>query len=285
MKKTLLVILSVALFLTSCGKDSKQKIVVGLIPQDSVEAISTKSKPFEEMLEKRLPGVDVEIFVGTNYDAVIEGLISKKVDVSFLAPAAFIKAKERSPVKAILQAKAKDIWEYQAVMISPIGRPVDDITALRGKNVLFGSASSTSGFIIPLGHLIDNGVLLKELGAWRNMEGGHTSVILSVANGEADAGFTWNVGIDLAEAKSPGTAAKLHVVSLGTVPNDPVVARADLDPALIEKIQKAFIGAIEDPADAKIFKELYFYDDFRVVDDSTYEDVGRIFQAVKKAEL
>jgi ABC-type phosphate/phosphonate transport system substrate-binding protein len=117
------------------------------------------------------------------------------------------------------------------------------------------------------------------------MEGGHTSVILSVANGEADAGFTWLPGIDLVESKTPGTAAKLHVTKLGTVPNDPVVAREGLDAALIEKVRSAFIDAIENEADGKIFKDLYFYDDFRVVDDAAYDDVGRIFQAVKKAEL
>ena len=276
----------VAFLLVACGTGAKkQKLVVGLIPQDSVEAISTQSKPFEELLEKRLPGVDVEIFIGTNYDVVIEALISKKVDVSFLAPAAFIKAKERSGVKAVLQAKVKGIWEYDAVMVSPAAKPVDDITTLRGKNVLFGSASSTSGFIVPLGHLIDKGVGLKELGSWRNMEGGHTSVILSVANAEADAGFTWLPGIDLVETKNPGTAAKLHVVKLGTVPNDPVVVREGLDGELIAKIQKAFIEAIEDPADGPIFKTLYFYDDFRMIEDAAYDDVGRIFSAVKKAEL
>jgi ABC-type multidrug transport system fused ATPase/permease subunit len=153
-------------------------------------------------------------------------------------------------------------------MISPTAKPVDDIASLRGKNVLFGSASSTSGFIVPLGHLIDSGVTLKELGSWRNMEGGHTSVILSVANGEADAGFTWLPGIDLVETKNPGTAAKLHVVKLGTVPNDPVVVREGLDGELIAKIQKAFIEAIEDPTDGPIFKKLYFYDDFRVIEDA-----------------
>lgn len=280
-----LMALAIAILTVSCAQPSKAKLVVGLIPQDSVDAISTLSKPFEEILEKRLPGVDVEIFIGTNYDAVIEGLISKKVDVSFLAPAAFIKAKERSGVKAVLQAKVKGIWEYDAVMISPTAKPVDDITSLRGKNVLFGSASSTSGFIVPLGHLIDSGVTLKELGSWRNMEGGHTSVILSVANGEADAGFTWLPGIDLVETKNAGTAAKLHVVKLGTVPNDPVVVREGLDGELVAKIQKAFIEAIEDPTDGPIFKKLYFYDDFRVIEDAAYDDVGRIFGAVKKAEL
>jgi phosphonate transport system substrate-binding protein len=286
MNKRVAILVLSAVILASCGSGAKkEKLVIGLIPQDSVEASSTLSKPFEAILEKRLPGVDVEIFIGTNYDAVIEGLISKKVDISFLAPAAFIKAKERSGVKAILQAKVKGIWEYDAVMITPVAKPLDDIQSLKGKNVLFGSASSTSGFIVPLGHLIDKGVTLKELGSWRNMEGGHTSVILSVANGEADAGFTWLPGIDLVESKTPGTAAKLHVTKLGTVPNDPVVAREGLDAALIAKVQKAFIEAIEDTQDGPIFKQLYFYDDFRVIEDSAYDDVGRIFAAVKKAEL
>lgn len=266
-------------------KTESHHLILGLIPQASLDSVSTNVEPLSKILSQKV-GKEIKIFVGTNYDAVVEGLISKKIDVSFLAPAAYVKAKEHSNVQAILQAKIQNVWTYRCVIVSDAKSPIKKIDDLRGKKIAFGSSSSTSGFIYPIYILTKEGLNLKDFASYHNEEGGHNSVILSVMRGDADAGFIWDDGLEIFKRNYPDMKLDLKEIPIGEpIANDPIVAREGLDDQTISLLKEGFIQAIKDPVSKEIIFKMYGYQDFREVAPETYKDVEEAFKKIRELDL
>ncbi len=161
----LMVVLAVA-GLWACG-GGRQELVIAVQPTQQAAEMMEKARPIERFLEERLPGVDVKIFVPTSYTAVVEALRFGQAYVAFMgawpallavkeAGAQLVLAEVRQVMRDGQQVEAPYYFSHWIVLKESPYRGLGD---LRGKRVCFPSPISTSGYVAPMGRLVELGLL------------------------------------------------------------------------------------------------------------------------------
>ena len=79
-------------------------LTVQFVPSQNADTLEAKAKPLEKLLSDKI-GIPVKVSVSTDYNTIIEAMASKKVDVGFLPPTAYVLAKEKGAAEVILQAQ------------------------------------------------------------------------------------------------------------------------------------------------------------------------------------
>jgi len=156
------------------------------IPDESPTELARKAAPLAKYLEKRL-GVKVEFTPVTDYAAAVEALANKQVELAWFGGFTFVQASQRSGGKVIPLVQREEDEKFRSVFITtdPAIRSLAD---LKGRNLSFGSASSTSGHLMPRSFLLAAGIdpdkHLKRVA----FSGAHDATVAAVASGKVDAG-------------------------------------------------------------------------------------------------
>jgi phosphonate transport system substrate-binding protein len=178
--------------------DWPEKFVVGFFGGDDADAVMDRNEPFRLYMEERL-GMPVELFTGTSYSAVIEGMRADRVDAMLVGPFAYILAVQEAQAEALgvsigtREEPAVYIpdapYYYQSVIFTKKGVGISTIEDLKGKDFNFVDPASTSGHLAPK-------TLLVQLGLDPDTEmntvfaGSHPTAVISVWNDKAPAGAT-----------------------------------------------------------------------------------------------
>ncbi len=153
-----------------------------------------------DFLNKEL-GVKTNIRNASDYNAVIQGLLGKKIDLVInMSPKSYAEVYLNDPDAVDLVGITADNTDnsrgYHSVILVKADSPYHSIEDLKGQSFSFADPNSTSGFLIP------NNQLEQKLGG--NMDdryngffksvgfsGGHEQDIVGVLNGQFDAAVTW----------------------------------------------------------------------------------------------
>ena len=168
---------------------------------------------------------------------------------------------------------------YRGLIVTKADHPATDLEGLKGGTFAFVDPNSTSGYLVPLVHFVEE--LQTEPDAWFSevrYAGSHQAVLLQVRLGHVDGGATND--LDLARAIEGGDVNEGELRTVWTsdpIPGSPIVARKDMDPALVETLRKALV----DYADPEGFQRMQ-NQGFEAVTDATYEPVRRL-ERVKDA--
>lgn len=92
------------------GDYTPKELTVEFVPSSNAQKMQAKVKPLAKLLEQQLH-IPVKVTVSTNYNTIVEAMGSKKVDVGFLPPDAYVQAHKQYGVKALLQAQRFDCKE------------------------------------------------------------------------------------------------------------------------------------------------------------------------------
>ena len=181
-------------------KDWPKKFVLGYFGGDDAEAVLKRQEPFKKYLEAKL-GMPVELFTGTSYSAVIEGMRAGRVDAMLVGPFAYVLAVQEAKAEAIgvyipCPASVKDcVYNasytpyYQSVVFTKKGSGVNKLDDLRGKGFNFVDPASASGHLAPKTLLIKRG-FDPDKDFKTVFAGSHPTSVLSVWNGKAVGGAT-----------------------------------------------------------------------------------------------
>lgn len=151
----------------------KAKLVIAVQPTFAVAEMMEKVKPLEAFLEERLGDVDVEIYIPLSQAGVIEALRFGHAQVAFLGPWAANLAVElagaelglaevREVVFADRKSEATHYFSYWVVAASS---PYRTLAEMRGKRACFPSPVSGSGYVAPLGRLLELNLLDRAAGS------------------------------------------------------------------------------------------------------------------------
>lgn len=265
-----------------------KKLVIGFVPSQDAAGISAKVKPMSEFLAKEL-GLEVETFVGTNFMATVEGMGSKKVDIGFLNPMAYVLAKSEYDVNVLLKStrRGADTYRAQLTVRKDSGIPVCDtkadpsckatFEALKGKTLAFVDAASTSGYLFPASYMMNSGIDIKE-GAFFSkvqMAGSHDNAIKAVYDKDADGSWTFEDARDNLVKAGMADAKDVLVQAAFTtpIPNDTISVRKDLPADLQAKIKAAFLKYVGTDEGKKVLTDLYTIDGFKDAADADYKVV------------
>ncbi|MBW3695058.1 phosphate/phosphite/phosphonate ABC transporter substrate-binding protein [Vibrio sp. T187] len=230
---------------SSFSVQAMEDIKIALIPSEDSRAMLKQSQVLIDTLSDKL-GVDVEGFVATDYNGVIEALRSGHVDIAYLGPFSYVKAAELADVEAFVVAetmKAGDVAYHSQIIAPKSADDVNELKDLKGKDFAFVSPTSTSGYVFPAVALKKQGIEPRQF--FKNVvyTGAHDANILAVKHGRVDAATVADRILNSAIEKGIIGKDDYKVLwSSQAIPESPMVWRNDLPESDKQKIKEAFLS-------------------------------------------
>jgi phosphonate transport system substrate-binding protein len=248
-------VLASAVVAWSSGAFAQQVFRVTAIPDESPTELARKAAPLVKYLEAQL-GMKVEFTPVTDYAAAVEALVNRKVDLAWFGGFTFVQANLRSGGKIIPIAQREEDQKFRSVFITsdPAIRQLSD---LKGKDVSFGSQSSTSGHLMPRSFLLQAGVDPDKDFRRVAYSGAHDATIAAVAAGKVQAGalnisvwdkFVADGRVDTGKVKVFYTTPPYHDYNWSV--------HADMPVALREKLTQALLSLSRDDPQGKEILDL-----------------------------
>ena len=147
---------------------AQNKFVVAIQPTVASDEMLNKAKPLQQFLEKGLGGkTRVEIYVPSSYAAVVESLRFGHAHLAFMSAwpaqlAVRLGGAEiaLAEIRQVLHGKEKvEAPHYYSYWVVTPDSPHKDLQSLKGKTACFPSPISTSGFVAPIGRMIEMNLL------------------------------------------------------------------------------------------------------------------------------
>jgi phosphonate transport system substrate-binding protein len=231
---------ALALSLCALSVSAQAVFKVTAIPDESPTELARKAAPLVKYLESKL-GMKVEFTPVSDYAASVEALANKQIDLAWFGGFTFVQANIRSGGKMIPLVQREEDEKFRSVFITS-DPSIKSLTDLKGHTLSFGSASSTSGHLMPRKFLLDAKINpdtdLKRVA----FSGAHDATIAAVAAGKVDAGAL-NISVwDKFVADKKVDTSKVFVFYTTPAYFDyNWTVHADMPAAMREKLTKAFL--------------------------------------------
>ena len=244
--------LAAALAGAALSAQAQAVLRVTAIPDESPTELARKFEPLGKYLEAKL-GMKVEWTPVTDYAAAVETLVNRKVDLAWFGGFTFVQASQRSGGKVIPLVQRAEDEKFRSVFITDATSGITKLEDLKGRTFSFGSASSTSGHLMPRSFLLAAKVNPDTDFKRVSYSGAHDATIPAVASGKVDAGAL-NISVwekFLAEKKVDPATVKVFYTTPGYYDYNWSV-HADMPAALREKIAAAFLALESAPGGKEI---------------------------------
>jgi phosphonate transport system substrate-binding protein len=249
-------------FLLACGllalgafAQAQPIFRVTAIPDESPTELARKAAPLMKYLEAKL-GMKVEFTPVTDYAAAVEALVNRKVDLAWFGGFTFVQASVRSGGKVIPLVQREEDTRFRSVFITT-DPTIKNLVDLRGKDVSFGAASSTSGHLMPRSFLLQAGLNPEKDFHRVAYSGAHDATIAAVAAGKVQAGAL-NISVwEKFVADGKVDTGKVRVFfTTPTYYDYNWTVHADIPAALRDKLTQALLALSRDNAEGKEILEL-----------------------------
>jgi phosphonate transport system substrate-binding protein len=254
---------------------------VTAIPDESPSELARKAAPLVAYLESQL-GVKVQFVPVTDYAAAVESLVNKRVDLAWFGGFTFVQANVRSGGKIIPLVQREEDTQFKSVFITS-DPSISTLNDLKGKDVSFGSQSSTSGHLMPRSALLAANINPDKDFKRVAFSGAHDATIAAVASGKVQAGalniqvwerFVAEKKVDLSKVKVFYTTAPFFDYNWSV--------HADMPAAMREKLKQAFLGLSKSTPEGKEILELQRASRFVPTQAENYKDIEA---AARSAQL
>jgi phosphonate transport system substrate-binding protein len=184
--RTLKALMTCALVVFGALSHAQQVFRVTTIPEEAATEQVRKFTPLAAYLERRL-GMKVEFTPVTDYPAAVEALVNKRVDLVWFGGFTHVQAQLRSGGKIVPIAQREEDTKFQSVFIAKTDSGIKSLADLKGRQISFGSQSSTSGHLMPRHFLLQAGLTPEKDFRRVAYSGAHDATIASVVSGKVDA--------------------------------------------------------------------------------------------------
>ena len=244
--------------------ENPDSLTFAMIPTEESVAELELYQPVTKRMEK-LTGKKIEFFMPTSYASVVEGLLSKFVDVAVLGPYTYVIANSKDDTIEVFATYAKKPGHlqeegpgYRGVLISKKGSKFTTIESLKGSTLGLTDPGSTSGNLLP------RVVFSKEIGMDLDdyfgkvaYTGSHELSSVAVVKGQVDAAFVASHRFDNVVDKGEASLDGVNILwKSDPIPQDPFVFRNTLCDDIKAKITETFLGLKDDPAAQKFLNNV-----------------------------
>ena len=184
--RTFKALMSCALIAFAALAHAQAVLRVTAIPDESPTELARKAAPLMKYLETKL-GMKVEYTPVTDYAAAVEALVNKKIDLAWFGGFTFVQANLRSGGKMLPLVQREEDETFRSVFITS-DPAIKALADLKGKDVSFGSQSSTSGHLMPRSFLLQAGLDPDKDFKRVAYSGAHDATVAAVAAGKVQAG-------------------------------------------------------------------------------------------------
>jgi len=251
LRNTLAAVGLAAFFATPVLAQQQQVLKVTTIPEEAATEQIRKFGPLTRYLERTV-GMKVEFTPVNDYPAAVEALVNKQVDVVWFGGFTHIQAQLRSGGKIVPIAQREEDTQFRSVFITQTGSGIKALTDLKGKQVSFGSQSSTSGHLMPRSFLLQAGITPEKDFKRVAYSGAHDATIASVVGGRVDA-----AALDITVWRKFVNEKKVDTSKVDVFYTTPPYfnynwsVHADMPAALRERITKALLALSMDNPEGK----------------------------------
>nr|MBA3811877.1 phosphate/phosphite/phosphonate ABC transporter substrate-binding protein [Caulobacteraceae bacterium] len=242
-----------SLFLTACGKARPPPAAgaptVVRFSILSTEAAQTLAQYWSPVLADmaKATGLKVEPFFSSNYTLLIEAMKFKKTDLGWFSNQSGLEAIRRGGGEVFARTfDPSGVDGYNSVLIVNAKSRLDLARVLKCDRTLtlgMGDALSTSGTLAPMAYLFaPRGI--KPASCFKQVRGGasHAANLYAVAAGQLDVATNNSTSLKLNRQRGRREADQVRAIwQSPTLPEDPIVWRKDLDPAIKEKLRQFFL--------------------------------------------
>jgi len=258
------------------------------VPSVDVQLLEDTSKLIKRYLEQHTP-YKFKISIPPSFIAVVEAFGTKRADVASINTYGYVLANEKYGVQARLITMRYGEATYKSQFLVKDQSSIKKLSDLNNKKLAFVDPASVSGYLLPMKYLRDQKVKPKEVVfAMR-----HDNVISMIYQGQVDAGATFysppeNGVIQdarrLVKAQYPDIEEKVKILELTTsIPNDPIVFRADLPEEMKEKISVALIQFAKTPEGLAALKKLSSITGLIRTTDKEYDSTRETIKELARA--
>ena len=239
--------------------ENPDALTFAIIPTEETVAELQLYKPVTDRMAK-LTGKKIQFFMPTSYASVVEGLLSKFVDVAVLGPYTYVIANSKDPTIEVFATYAKRPGHmqeegpgYRGVLISKKGSKYTTIDSLKGSLLGLTDPGSTSGNLMPrVAFTKVIGMDLEEFFGKVVYTGSHELSSVAVVQGKVDAAFVASHRFDNVVNKGEASLAGVNILwKSDPIPQDPFVYRNTLCSDIKAKIRETFIDLKGQPGAKK----------------------------------
>jgi len=246
--RTLRALMAGAVLLWGIVSHAQTVFRVTTIPEEAATEQVRKFTPIAQYLEQKL-GMKVEFTPVNDYPAAVEALVNKKVDLVWFGGFTHVQANLRSGGKIVPLAQREEDTKFQSVFIAKTNSGIKTLADMKGKQISFGSQSSTSGHLMPRSFLLQAGLNPEKDFRRVAYSGAHDATIASVVSGKVDA-----AALDITVWRKFVSENKVDTKDVDVFYTTPPYfnynwsVHADMPVAMQERVKKALLDL--NPADA-----------------------------------
>lgn len=231
---------------TDAPPPPKTEINFSIMSAESRQSAQQDWEPFLADMEKAL-GMPVKPFFGSNYASLIEAMRFKQTDVGWFTNQSGLEAVRRAGGEVFARTvNTSGVDGYEAVIIvrKGSGLTLDKVLACdRSLAFGMGDANSTSGTLAPMTFLFAPRGLDPDRCFKSVRSANHEANLFAVGGGLLDAATNNTASMERMGMQDSGlakdTLRKVEIIWRSPrIPEDPMVWRSDLDPALKAKISQ-----------------------------------------------
>ena len=244
------------LAIAACNKAAEpasksDTINFSILAPENASSLQSFWQPIIVDMEKQT-GLKIKPFFGTNYTALIEAMRFKQTDFGWFSNLSGLEATRRANGEVFARTFDPTGDDgYNSVLIVGANSKItlDDVLRCDKKlNFGIGDAKSTSGTLAPMTYLFAPKGIKPDTCFKTVKSANHQANLFSVANGVLDVAtnnstsLRLQTGREQTDPNAPHVAGKVKVIwTSPRLPEDLIIWRKDLDPAVKEKLRQFFL--------------------------------------------
>jgi phosphonate transport system substrate-binding protein len=212
---------------------------VGLFQPDREKNDATY-RPLAQYLAQKL-GRAVELRTVDSWEGLAKSLANGETDIALMGPWGYVLANHVAGAQVISTIEYDGKPEYFAIIVTHPDSGVKTMADLKGKTFAFGDKGSTSGYLIPLHHFMQQGIDPEKYFS-KVLYTKHQAIETQVAAGQLDAGADYNRNRNAMIEQGLIKPERSKIIwQSAPLPNDAFAVSKALyqDKALVAKLQAA----------------------------------------------
>ncbi|MBL1278557.1 MAG: phosphate/phosphite/phosphonate ABC transporter substrate-binding protein [Ectothiorhodospiraceae bacterium] len=262
--------LSLALLLPGfAAAEGKKELLFGSVAMDIPAVMHKRLRPLTRYLSEKL-NRPVSLKLSPNMGAAIKEVADRQVDLSYLTPVAYLKARARGGAKIVAKTVTKGKASFQLMIVVKENSPYKTVADLKGKSFAFGDKKA----LLQRAAVVGAGINMEDFSEYKFI-GHYDNIARAVVNGDFEAGILK----DTMAFQWQGKGLRILAESPDLPPYN-ITASGDVDDETLAMLKEAFLSLDKNnPAHLKIIKAVdKKYDGFAATSDAEYDVIRQLIK-------
>ena len=254
-------------------------IVWVLVPSQDTEAVLSGADEIAAAVEEQT-GLIVTPQVTTDFTAAVEAMCSEEAHMGALNTFNYVVANERGCAEVALASERFGTTFYQGQVITLADSGIESVADLAGRTFCRPDPTSTSGWVIPSITMQAEGLDPEADLAEIIDAGGHDAVVISVLNGDCEAGASFVDARTNVEEDFPDVMERVVVIAESApIPNDTISFHPNVSSDIRDQIVDVFLSLTETEEGLEILNTVYSWSGMQLTGDDFYDGFRQQLEA------